>query len=244
MEAPEALSKTYALVTGASSGIGKALALRLADAGSDLCLLGRNEDAMLEVAQQVGHRSVNIECTDLGDERSVAESGTRLAQMYPRIDVLVHSAGLFQMGSWADLALPGMDELYRVNFRAPVALTQLLLPSLQAAQGQIVFINSSAAVQTASQCGAYSAFKSALKQYADSLRQEVNRDHIRVVSVYPGRTATPMQERIYADEGRNFDSDRLLQPEDIAEQIAGALSLPRTAEVTDVFIRPFRPSPD
>jgi NADP-dependent 3-hydroxy acid dehydrogenase YdfG len=75
---------------------------------------------------------------------------------------------------------------------------------------------------------------------SDTLRDEVNGDGIRVLTVYPGRTATPRQERIFAMEGRAYTPERLLQPQDIAAMIVASLKLPRTAEVTNLTIRPMQ----
>ena len=119
-------------------------------------------------------------------------------------------------------------------------LTRQLLPSLIARQGQVVFMNSS--VGAAPEVGFYSASKHALKALTDTLRVEVNPSGVRVLSVYPGRTATSMQEAIFAAEGRDYDPSRLLQPEDVAEMVLAALCLPRTAEVTDIHIRPMQKS--
>jgi NADP-dependent 3-hydroxy acid dehydrogenase YdfG len=86
----------------------------------------------------------------------------------------------------------------------------------------------------------YAASKHALKSVADGIRNAANGDGIRVLSVYPGSTATPMQEAIFRFENRAYRDERLLQPEDVAEAILGALVLPRTAELTELFIRPLR----
>ena len=86
--------------------------------------------------------------------------------------------------------------------------------------------------------GQYAATKHALKAVADSLRDEVNSDGVRVLSIFAGRTATPMQETIYRLENKAYDAQLLLQPEDIASVVIHALTLPRTAEATDIHIRP------
>lgn len=153
------------------------------------------------------------------------------------VDLLVHSAGVIAVGEIRTARIEEFDWQYRVNVRAPYLLTQVLLPLIQARSGQIVFINSSAGLRAnAGSCG-YAASKHALKALADSLRNEVNQDGIRVVSVYPGRTATPMQEKIFRTEGRVFSPEKLLQPEDVAEIVMGAVKLSRTAEVTDLHVR-------
>jgi NADP-dependent 3-hydroxy acid dehydrogenase YdfG len=91
--------------------------------------------------------------------------------------------------------------------------------------------------------GAYAATKHALKALADALRQEVNADGVRVISVYPGRTATPLQEVLHAQEGKPYFPERLLQPRDVAAAVLHALGMDRTAEVTDIRVRPMLSSP-
>jgi NADP-dependent 3-hydroxy acid dehydrogenase YdfG len=100
-----------------------------------------------------------------------------------------------------------------------------------------VFLNSSAGLMAHTNVGQYTATKHALKAIADCLREEVNGDRIRVLSVFPGRTATPLQRRLHVVEGREYRPERLLQPEDVASVVVSALCLPRTAEVTDINIR-------
>ena len=86
----------------------------------------------------------------------------------------------------------------------------------------------------------YAATKAALKAMADSLREEVNPDGVRVLSIFVGRTATPMQAALHEAEGKEYRPERLLQPEDIASTIVHALCMPRTAEITEVDIRPMQ----
>jgi NADP-dependent 3-hydroxy acid dehydrogenase YdfG len=110
---------------------------------------------------------------------------------------------------------------------------------LKASQGQIVFINSTLGLNAKRpEVGQYAATKHALKAVADSLREEVNQDGIRILSVYPGRTATPRQKRLQEEEGRAYRPELLMQPEDVATIVLCALTLPRTAEVTDISLRP------
>ena len=154
-----------------------------------------------------------------------------------RIDILVHNAAAMRMGRIADAPVEDLDLQYRTNVRAPYLLTQGLLPMLRQRRGQIVFMNSSAGLTAGAGVGPYAATKHALKALADSLREEVNRDGVRVVSVFPGRTATPLQEQVHAWERRPYRPERLLQAEDIAATVVNALCLPPTAEVTDIKIR-------
>jgi len=134
--------------------------------------------------------------------------------------------------------LADFDSQYRCNARAPYRLTQLLLPMLKQSAGQVVFINSTAGLLARANAVAYAAAKHALKAVADGLREEVNANGIRVTTVFLGRTATPMQEKIFRAEARAYRGELLLQPEQVAEMVVHILCLPRTAEVTDITIRP------
>jgi NAD(P)-dependent dehydrogenase (short-subunit alcohol dehydrogenase family) len=142
------------------------------------------------------------------------------------------------VGQVSSLPVEELDRQYRTNVRAPYLLTQLLIPMLESAAGQIVFVSSSAVRRAVAGMGAYAATKHAVRALADALREELNPSGIRVLTVYPGRTAGPMQETLHQLEGRPYRLDRLLQPDDVAAIILDTLSLPRSAEVTDIDIRP------
>ncbi|KJH69964.1 SDR family oxidoreductase [Aliterella atlantica] len=233
------LTNKTAIVTGASSGIGRAIALNLAQEGAVLCLVGRNL-AALEDTRAIASQSapqVTTYAADLSNDNDLRQL-TEYVQALGQVDVLVHSAGVFKMGKLADSAIADFDLQYQINVRAPYLLTQALLPMLLASHGQIVFINSSAGLNAKANVGQYAASKFALKAIADSLREEVNAAGVRVLSVFPGRTASPMQAAIYQMEGKTYHPDVLLQPEDVARTVVTALSLPPTAEVTDINIRP------
>jgi NADP-dependent 3-hydroxy acid dehydrogenase YdfG len=101
----------------------------------------------------------------------------------------------------------------------------------------VVFVNSSAAFRASASNALYAATKAGLKALADGLRDEVNRDGVRVVSVYVGRVATPMQAAVHEFEGRRYRPELLLRPEDVAETVLTTLALPASGEVTDVSIR-------
>jgi NADP-dependent 3-hydroxy acid dehydrogenase YdfG len=233
------LVASTALVTGASSGIGRAIALELARQGANLCVVGRNAEALAETAAAASRfSSVESLQLDITDDHQVASLFQRFEQV-EKLDILVHSAGIFQKDLMAQGRVEDLDRQYAINVRAPYVLSQRLLPQLTANRGQIVFINSSAGLAAKRpDFGQYAATKHALKAVADSLREEVNHKGIRVLTVYLGRTATPTQERIFREEGRTYRPETLLQPSDIASVVINALSLPRTAEVTDISIRP------
>lgn len=237
MSASSLTGKT-ALVTGAAGGIGCAVALRLAACGASVFALGRNAVRLGSLNAHLPHATADVRAIvcDLADDEAVLS----LRERFERLDILVHSAGFIRMAPLESVAIADFDRQYRVNARAPLLLTQALLPLLRAARGQIVFVNSSVGVRTKEQAGAYAASKHALKAIADTWRMEINASGVRVISVFPGNTATAMQEQLCREQGKTYDPTAMLQPEDVATAVLDALLLPANAEVTDIHIRPAR----
>lgn len=233
------LAGQTAIITGASRGIGRAIAHELARAGMGLCLLGRDINALQAVAAEVAPADVQLFPVDLADDEALVRTLDSLRQL-EHIDVLVHNAALYEMGEVQSVSVETLDALYRLNLRVPFVMTQALLPHLIASKGQVVFINSSLGMNAMPRRSQYSATKYALKGFADSLRGEVNPQGVRVISVYPGKTATDMQAAIHAFDNRDYQPETLLQPADVAQAVAGALALPRTAEMTDLHISPMQ----
>jgi short-subunit dehydrogenase len=223
-----------AIVTGASSGIGAAVAGELSRAGCKVILVGRDADRLAEVHESLaGDGHFTFICDfDVGQE---LDALIEVLLAMPRADILVHAAGSISLCAHADRSIVSLDAMYRVNLHAPVLLTAALLPKLIAAQGTVAFINSSAALAPGRMNARYAATKAGLKAYADSLRQEVNADGVRVLSVFPGTTATPMQARL----GRT-NPDSMINASAIARLLLGALALDQSAELTDIHVRPMR----
>lgn len=237
------LKGKVAIVTGASSGIGESVACALARKGVDLYLLGRDQSRLERISAQLGkiHPGIQVYTCDLASAENIRSVAKKIIKSVAGIDILVHSAGSFLMKRLDETTEDEFDSQFSVNTRAPFILTKSLLPLLEKNKGQIVFLNSSASQQKSrAGLGVYTASKYALQAIADSLREEVNASEVRVLSMYPGRTATAMQEGIFRMENRPYEKEQLLQPEDIADSIINALSLPRTAEITDIFIRPLK----
>jgi NADP-dependent 3-hydroxy acid dehydrogenase YdfG len=226
-----------AVVVGAGSGVGRAIALALAKHGATVAFAGRNVDRLAAARDEAGSGLV---CpVDIARKEQVVAFAADIRGRLPGIDMLVHSAGVIEIDPVAAAQLDDFDLQYRTNLRGPYELTQLLLPTLRSRKGQVVFINSTAGRAAAgSMSSQYAATKAGLRAVADSLRAEVNEQGIRVLSVFLGRTATPLQARLTAREGGTYRPDLLVQPEDVAEVVVAALSLPRTAEVTEVTLRP------
>ena len=230
-----------ALVTGASQGIGRAIALALAARGATVWVVGRNPAALDEVVAtaQAGGGDARALVADLTSEDDLERLLSELKDAGAQVDLLVHCAGKIFHGRLDSAAVEDFDAQYRSNVRAPYRLTQALLPSLVAREGEVVFMGSSIAGRARAGVGQFAATQSALKAVADTLRVEVNSSGVRVLSVFPGRTATPRQKEIHALEAKEYRPDELIQPDDVASIVISALELPRTAEVTEISMRPF-----
>ncbi len=229
-----------AVVTGAAGGMGRAIARALAARGVSLCLTDCNGEALRACAEEIGGQAALVHQADLSLDQELRSLVERVSAGPGRVDVLVHAAGLLKLGNLEAAGWDDLDQLVRVNVRAAYLLTKALLPLLEASRGQVVFLNSSAVLAPGPDNVLYAASKHALRSLADGIRSHVNPMGIRVLSLFPGRTATAMQRAAHGFERRPYRPQDLMQPEDVAEVIVASLSLPRTAEVTDIFMRPMK----
>jgi NADP-dependent 3-hydroxy acid dehydrogenase YdfG len=218
------------------------VALGLAAEQATLCLVGRRVQALEDVAESVRGQAPRVYTytVDLTVDSEVQALVNDLRRDVGRVDILVHAAGVISLGRVEQAPVQEFDRQFGVNVRAPYLLTQALLPLLRLRKGQVVFINSSAGLTARGGVSQYAATKHALKAVADSLRDEVNEDGIRVVSIFLGRTATPMQAAVHAAEGRAYQPERLISPQDVATLVTSILSLPRSVEVTEITLRPLQ----
>lgn len=219
------------LVTGAGSGIGAVVAERLHARGDHLVLLARSEERAADLAERFP--GVDVLVADLGSPESVESLA-----LPGELDSVVHSAGVVELGAVAELSVDDWSTQLRVNLVAPAALTRVALPALRAARGTVVFVNSGAGLNAHPGWSAYAASKHGLKALADSLRGEET--DLRVTTVYPGRTGTPMQAKVHEQEGKEYDASAWIRPETVADAILHVLDLPRDATIPDVTVRPSR----
>ncbi len=226
------------LVTGASGGVGEAMARRLAEQDATVCLTGRNAQRLEEIADQLPDGRGRWCPADLTAEEELKKLAEFVLEKNHRLDAIVHCAAIIVLGTVATATKEDFERQFQVNVVAPFRLTQLLLSALISSRGQVVFINSSAGRNASAEVGQYAATKHALRAVADSLREESNAAGVRVCSLFLGSTATPMQAAIRAEQNRAYEPERLIQPADVAEMVAAVLALPRTAEVTDLALRP------
>ncbi|WP_411574483.1 SDR family oxidoreductase [Streptomyces fradiae] len=226
---------TTHLITGAGSGIGEAVARRLHARGDDLILLARDAGRARELAELYPGARTLVGDLANPDRLSWAFSHQQLPD---RLDTLLHIAGVVDLGPVGELTTKAWGTQLDVNLVAPAELTRLLLPQLRLSQGHVVFVNSGAGLRANPEWSAYAASKHGLKALADALRAEERPHGVRVTSVYPGRTASPMQAKVHQQEGREYDTSGLMDPDSVATAVLTAVDLPRDAEIQDLTVRP------
>lgn len=230
------LKNRVALVTGASGGIGRAIAAALGAAGATVCLVGRDRGALEASAARSGGCAA-VFPADLTRDRDIAMIAERIRRGVDRLDVLVHAAGILVPSSIADGDVKDFDSQYRVNVRAPWALTQALLSPLRASRGHVVFVHGRTVRPAGAGESQYAATQHGLRAVADALREEVGPDGVRVLSVEAGPTATPLRELLHARQGRALSPEPLLHPDALATVVVHALTLPPTVEITELALR-------
>ncbi|MBQ9201498.1 MAG: SDR family oxidoreductase [Bacteroidales bacterium] len=205
-----------ALVSGASRGIGKSIALELADCGYDLALTGRDGNALQQVVAEVkakGRQALPV-VADLSDEQAPAFIVGRVVEHLGGIDVLVNCAGLSLSGSFTDVTPEQWDLIMKVNARAPFFLCKEALPYLKLSEKPIVInIASVVGFKGYIHQSVYASSKHALTGFTKVFAKEVQPYGIRVHLISPGGVATEMVTRMRPD----IDPSELIQPQEVAE---------------------------
>lgn len=239
------LHNQVTVVTGASSGLGRASALAFARAGADVALLARSERDLQAVAAEVerlGRRALALP-TDLSDETSVLDSVKQVQDSLGRIDVLLNNAGTDVPGAVKDLAVSDWDRVLAVNLRAPFLLAKAVFPTMQArGRGTIINISSVAGKRGWANAAAYCASKFGLTGFTQALHAEGKEHGIRAVVVYPGAMATNWgdwtPEAREEDEQGSRPSSEALSPEDAASFLVWLASAPQTMVLTETVLMP------
>lgn len=222
------------LLTGAGSGIGAAVARRLHDRGDRLVLLARTPERAAGLTRDYPGAVTLV--ADLSDpdglERRLAGS-----DLPDALDSVLHVAGAVELSAVADLPVAELREQLDVNLVAPAVLTRACLPALRRAKGTVLFVNSTSGLRANPTWAAYAASKFGLRGLADALRAEEAAHGVRVSSVFPSRTATPMQEKVHAQEGKDYDPSEWITPDTVADAILHVLALPPEATIPELVVR-------
>lgn len=224
------------LITGATSGIGEAIAIQLKKASAKLILFGRDFSKIKDELEE--NKNCKHYHLDFRDHKQIIDTIGKMKRENCKIDFLIHSAGIISIGSMEESNISTLDDQYYVNCRAPYLITQQLLSALIRTKGNIVFINSTAGLNAWEGVGQYAASKFALKAIADSLRLELAEKHVHVLSVYPSSIASPMQEKLEQTYGKAHNSEDFMNTEDVAKRIISAMIPLGIAGVTDLTLRP------
>lgn len=224
-----------AVVTGATSGIGRATVLKLREMGLEVYAVGRNAAALDDLAAASGAKTMQA------DVRDTAAFAERFASV--DVDVLVNNAGILSTRAlFHEIDPAEIDAMIDVNLKAPMHLTRAVLPGMVARKrGHLIFIGSSGGQAPYPSMSAYGASKAGLSLFCDNLRCDLLGTSVRVTEVVPGRVQTDLYRTAIADNQAQailYDGYRPIQPEHIASVIGSAVSLPDFVDVARVEVFP------
>jgi 3-oxoacyl-[acyl-carrier protein] reductase len=231
------LSDKVTLVTGASKGIGRSIALLFAQNGADVVLAARTKSSLEQVADGIkatGRKSLVVP-TDISSEKQVDSLVRQSLEAFGRIDILVNNAGLGIFSRVGESKIEDFDTMVAVNLRGLYLCTRAVLSSMiERKSGVIVNISSLAGKNAIDGGAGYCATKWAVIGFSRSLMLEVREHRIRVVTLCPGSVNTS-----FSDHSKN--AEKILQPDDVAEVALAAIIMPERAMVSEIDIRPTNP---
>ncbi len=233
--------RAVVLVTGATRGIGRSIALRFAEAGYQTVVTGRDVEKLKETATligQTGGREPLVIPADLRDSHHISRLVGSTLERFKKIDVLVNNAGILHLKPFLEITSEELDEMIEVNLKAVFSLTQKVVPDMISRRsGTIVNIASLAGKHGFKTGAGYCATKFALRGLAASLLLELREYDIRVITVFPGSVNTRMMAR----NPQAPSSESMLRPEDVADAVYAAVSADPRATLSEIDIRPSNP---
>ncbi|MBB3612483.1 SDR family oxidoreductase [Rhizobium sp. BK602] len=224
-----------AVVTGATSGIGKAIVLALRQRGFAVYAVGRNEDVLKQLCETSG--AVPIKA-DVRDTRGIAD-----ALHGVEVDILINNAGILSTrATFHEIDPDEIDAMIDVNLKAPMHLTRAVLPGMVGRKrGHLIFIGSVAGRAAFPNSSAYGASKAGLSLFCDNLRLDLLGTSVRVSEIVPGRVETSLYRTSIPDGQANavlYDGYRSIQPENIARVVENIIDLPVFVDVSRVEVYP------
>ncbi|NWC81543.1 SDR family NAD(P)-dependent oxidoreductase [Pseudomonas putida] len=231
------LSSGYrrALVTGATSGIGKAIVLALRDVGLDVIAVGRSREALAELGEEPGVTALEADVRDHA-ALSAAIGGQP-------VDVLVNSAGILSTrAAFHEIEEGEIGNMLDINLKAPLQLARLVLPGMVTrGHGHVFFIGSSAGRAPHPGAAVYGASKAGVSLFCDALRCDLLGTGVRVTEIAPGRVQTQLYRTamgMQAAGAELYDGYESIQPQDIAELLLAALRMPAAVDVSRLEVFP------
>lgn len=231
------LKGKVAVVTGASAGIGEAIARRLVAAGATVLLAARREDRLAALAQELGGKTAFF-AVDLAQPDAPAALLDYVTAHFGTPDIVVHNAGVLHVGSIEEFDLGNLQPMIAINYESVVRSCYLFARAMKAAgHGHIVNISSIGAGITAAGTGVYGGLKKALEMFTDALRIELAGSGVKVGLVAPGTTSTEIFEPMKADGKPAWDTYiPALDPDDIARAVLYILEEPARANTARVHV--------
>ena len=233
------LNSQLAVVTGATEGIGKAIAFALGKAGAQVAICARTKANVSTTVAELkadGVDAIGSAC-DVTDPASVRAFAEFVRVERGDASILVNNAGVGIFAPLRDLALEDWDRVLDTNVRSLYLVTRAFLDGITRAGGAIVNIGSLAGRNALEGGTAYTASKHALLGFSKSLMLEVRKSGTRVIAICPGSVSTNFSNR----QGQRANADRILTPEDVAQAVLGAIALPARAMISELDLRPTNP---
>ncbi|MGI2261385.1 SDR family oxidoreductase [Shewanella sp. GXUN23E] len=223
------LKDKVVVITGASEGIGRALALEMAPLGCHLVLCARNQERLQSLVAEI-HAQGGVATAfamDITDRLSCTDLVTLCEVELGRLDILIHNAGITMWSRFDQLAdLEVMEKLIRVNYLAPVQLTKLALPALKTARGQIVVVSSLAGLTGVPERSGYCASKHAVTGFFDSLRIELAAHGVAITQIYPDFVLSEIHKRALDARGNPLGHSPMQQDKLMTAQQCAHLMVP------------------
>ena len=235
------LAGKVAIVTGASSGIGRALARALVGEGCKVALAGRSVERLTAIERELGANALAVPF-DLADGDAITQMVDRTIGHFGGVDILVANAAVYMHGPFADADPAQWSRLIDVNIDAAFRCVHAVLPHMQARKsGDILIVSSIAGVTEIRQEPIYSASKHAIQAFMHSLRRQVAEDGIRVGGIQPGTVATELWGPVDPAKVKAQVAGRtVLAPEDVAAALLYMLAQPPNVTIRDLVILPQR----
>ncbi len=227
------LTDKVALVTGAGSGIGEAIATLLHEEGAKVVLAGRNKDKLQNVANQLAQDSVKVVPTDVTKKEEVDELIKIAQQTFGGLDIVINSAGQMLSSKITDYQVDEWDSMIDVNIKGTLYTAQAALPTmLEQSSGHLINIASISGFEVTKSSTIYSATKVAVHTITQGLEKELAKTGVKVTSISPGMVDTAITA-VYNPTDR-----KKLEPQDIAEAVLYALTQPKHVNVNEITVRP------